>query len=260
MLMIGSINAYTKNIKLQTQWELKQRNGDYSGHKTLEEWLGDTQARDEPGGKGDDALRAIHQKLEAGSKLTPEERRYLQAKDPEAYAKLEANERDQKAFEQKLRQCRTKEEVERLKMTYLSSSLTVVKSVEHNSAIPLNKKLEICMHEKQRCDMLEESYRKFARSGGYGQLPTENEAAKAQKDEEKTKNPEKEEKPVPESAEKQEPDKAEKRRWEASQIHTDSPEQRKVKKARAKAAAAAYSSTAGCTDYANTPTQVDLKA
>ena len=29
----GSINAYTKNLKLQMQWELKQRQGDFSSHK-----------------------------------------------------------------------------------------------------------------------------------------------------------------------------------------------------------------------------------
>ena len=227
MLMIGSLNTYTKNLKLQSQWELKQRSGDYSGHKTLEEWLGDTQSEEKHDGS-DDALRAIHRKLEAGGKLTPDERRYLQVKDPEAYAKLEANEREQKAFEQKLRQCRTQEEAQRLRLTYLSSSLSVVKSVEHNPAIPQQKKLEIMMQEKQRCDMLDSSFQKFEKSGEYGSLPTEAEAAAAKKQEAEAKAPKKDDK-------------------------------KPVKKARARAAAAAYSGAA-YPDVSATASQVDVKA
>ncbi len=253
MLMIGSLNAYTKNLKMQSQWELKQRNGDYSSHKTLEDWLGGPETQEERA-KGDDALRSIHQKLEAGGKLTPEERRYLQAKDPEAFAKLEAAEREQKAFEQKLRQCRTKEEAQRLRMTYLNASLATVKSVEHNSAIPQQKKLEIMMREKQRCDKLDESFRKFSHSGEYGTLPTEGEAAKAHKEEAQAKEP-----PKPEKEQKREELPAAREEAEKPR-QADSPEQRKVKKARAKAAAAAYSGAAGCPDVSATASQVDLKA
>lgn len=263
MLMIGSLNTYTKNMKLQTQWELKQRNGDYSSHKTLEEWLGETQSKQqEEFGKGDDKLRDIHRKLDAGAKLTPEERRYLQAKDPEAYSKLEANEREQKAFEQKLRQCRTKEEAQRLRMTYLSSSLTIVKSVEHNSAIPQQKKLEIMMQEKRRCDMLEDSFQEFEKSGEYGSLPTETEESAAKKQEAEAKAPKKTEKDEqkPEKAEDKKPaGKKEKPQEAEAKVDVETPEQRKVKKARARAAAAAYSGSA-YPDVTATASLVDLKA
>ena len=256
MLMIGSLNLYTKNLKMQSQWELKQRNGDYSGHKSLEQWL-DAAQEEEDHGQKDDALRAIHQKLEAGGKLTPEERRYLQAKDPKAYAELEAMEREQKAFEQKLRQCRTKEEAQRLRMTYLNASLTTVKSVENNSAIPQQKKLEIMMREKQRCDKLDESFQKFVKTGEYEGLPTDGEATKAQKEENQAKQPQKPEK----TPERDEPaPKEEAQEPEKPSVQVETPEQRKVKKARAKAAAAAYAGAAGCPDVAATASQVDLKA
>lgn len=193
MLMIGSLNAYTKNLKMETQFQIKRQRGELNSHKTLEEWLGDAQPEEARESGGDKQLRSIHQKLEAGGKLTAEERRYLQAKDPEAYSKLEASEREQRAFEQKLRQCKTKEEAQRLKMTYLSSSLVKVKAVEHNSAIPQQKKLEIMMEEKQRCDRLEKSSREFVRRGDYEKLPTQAEEAKAEQDARKSEAPRREE-------------------------------------------------------------------
>lgn len=262
MMMIGSLNTYTKNLKMQSQWELKQRNGDYSGHKTLEEWLGETQSKQEEFGKGDDTLRDIHRKLDAGVKLTPEERRYLKAKDPETYSKLEANEREQKAFEQKLRQCRTKEEAQRLRLTYLSSSLTIVKSVEHNSAIPLQKKLEIMMHEKQRCDMLEDSFQEFEKSGEYGSLPTETEEAAAKKQEAEAKalkKAEKDEKKPEKTEDKKSAGEKEKPQETEEKVNVETPEQRKVKKARARAAAAAYSGSA-YPDVSATASQLNVKA
>ena len=242
--MIGSLNQYTKNLKMQTQFQLKQRSGDLLSHKTLEEWLGEDEAK-EVGGGGDDTLRTIHQKLFASQKLTPEERRYLEAKDPETYAGLVADEREQKAFEQKLKQCRTKEEAQRLKMTHLSASLTTVKSVEHNSAIPLQKKLEIMIREKQRCDRIEASVRVFVASGEYEKLPTEAEQAKAQEqakeNQAETSRPAQgeQEKAAREELTTKEPAPLS----HQEQTEATTPEQRKVKRAKAKAAAAVYQSS-----------------
>lgn len=190
--IMGSVNSYTKTMKLQTQWNLKQKNGDYSSHKkSLEEWLDTTQQalkKNQAGANQDDdegkkRLNNIMQKIYAGKKLTDKERRYLQAKNPQAYEKLRATEREQKAFEQKLRQCKTKEEVQRLKMNQIASSLSTVKSTINNPNIPQSKKLEICMQEKVRMDRMEQSTRAFVASGEYNRLPTEAEEAKARKEE-----------------------------------------------------------------------------
>ena len=246
VLMIGSLNTYTKNLKMQSQFQIKQANGDLTSHKTLEEWLGETSPAEEWGANhGDEQLRSIHQKLDAGAKLTPEERRYLQEKDPEAYAKLENIEREQKAFEKKLRQCRTKEEAQRLKVASLNSSLVTLRAVEHNSSIPLQKKLEIAMQEKRRCDRLEQSAREFVLRGEYDRLPTEAEQAKAERDVREK------EQARPLSPDRESPAKPDEEEREA--VHVESREERKVKRARAKAsrpageyreAAALYQTTA----------------
>lgn len=180
--MIGTINDYAKSWKLQTQWNLKQQQGDLTAHAdTLSDWLeGPSTDSDSPYGEhGDTKLRKIHQKLEAGGTLTQREREYLQAKDPEAYQELVKLEKEQEAYERALKRCRTKEDVQRLKLGRVAASLTTVNAVEHNPNIGIADKLEICMREKNRCDRAEESTREFIRTGAYHRLPTEAEQAKA---------------------------------------------------------------------------------
>lgn len=242
MMLMGSLNTYTKQLKLQTQFHLKQAKGELGSHKTLEQYLGE--AAEDAGEKNgsDDTLRSIHQKLDAGAKLTAQERRYLQSKDPEAYAKLEASEREQKAFEQKLRQCRTKEEAQRLKMTYLNTSLVVVKAVENNPNISQAKKLEIMTQEKRRCDKLEQSAREFVRRGDYERLPTEAEQAKAEKDAQTAQHPA--EQKEPETPDVREARKKGEEDQEKEAVHVESREERKVKRARAQARASAQKSAA----------------
>ena len=42
--IMGSVNTYTKTMKLQTQWNLKQQSGDYTSHKkSLDEWISTAQ-------------------------------------------------------------------------------------------------------------------------------------------------------------------------------------------------------------------------
>lgn len=146
---VGNLNHYIKNLKLQTQWILKQQTGSYDVRGgSLEEWLDSSPRQTQESGKisgehGDKTLRKIHQKLESGGKLTPEERDYLQQHDPEAYRELVNQEREQKAYEQALSRCKSQEEVEQLRMNKLNSSLARVRAVENNPNIPQNKKLEI---------------------------------------------------------------------------------------------------------------------
>lgn len=225
LFAIGSVNAYTKNLRLQTQWNLKKENGGAAGKgKSLSDWLQASQglkgnkaeqaaaaaiyadAAQRAREQGDDKLREIMNKVYAGGKLTRDEREYLRAKDPEAWQRLKSAEQEQKSYERELKRCRTKEEAQRLKMTRLNASLTTVKSVENNPHIPLEKKLEIAMQEKLKCDNIQESTRRFVEKGEYGRLPTQAEQAQAEQE-----RREAEEVKVPEtgSGQAQEPERAE---------------------------------------------------
>lgn len=243
--MMGSIGAYTKNLKLQTQFQMKQAKGELGTHKSLTDYL--SPAGDEEGHhKKDEKLGKIQNKILSGTKLTPEERRYLEAHDPEAFQKLRSAEQQQKDFEQKLKRCRTKEEAQRLKMTYINSSLVTIKGVEHNSAIPKEKKLEIFMQEKLKCERIEESAQEFVKRGDYERLPTQAEEHKAMKDAaeaEKAARPEppKIKEPAVSGGESgtEQPSKEEK-----PEIHVETREEKKVRRARSSPRRAEYARAA----------------
>lgn len=257
LLSIGNLSTYMKNVKLQTQWDLKQQTGNYAAKgKNLDEWLDSSlkqnaeaagvQAQvDAQRENGDDKLREIKQKMELGGKLTPEEREYLQAKDPQSYQELVQEERQQKAYEQALRRCRTQEEVQRLQTQQINASLMVVRSIENNPHISKAKKLEIAMGEKRKVDAVAESTQRFIASGEYAKLPTEAEQAQANQDREPVERPQEPEQTQEtgrkeEAVQGEEPaEKSQSPKEEKAAPQVETPEEQKVRRAKAKAAYAA---------------------
>lgn len=93
--MMGTIDTYTKTMKLQTQWDLKKQSGNVtSRQKSLDEWLQSDLSSTSDDENGDSQLKSIQAKLDSGKKLTAEEQAYLKAKDPQTYAELEASEQE----------------------------------------------------------------------------------------------------------------------------------------------------------------------
>ena len=187
--IMGRLSSQIKTMEMETRWYLKKQSGNYTDKsKSLDKWINSTQnavdTLQEVNSHGDDKLRAIHAKLFAGGTLTAKEREYLKIKDPKAYNDLVKEEAEQKAYEEKLRKCRTKEEVDRLKTNSINKSLSTVKSVENNPYISNSTKLEIAMHAKRSLDRINKSTMNFIQSGKYGRLPSENEET----DNEKTEN------------------------------------------------------------------------
>lgn len=181
---IGSINSYTKNLKLQTQWEIKKQSGDVTGHdKSLNEMLGATSSADaEKEHTNDDKLSEIMQKVYSGRKLNGEELKYLQAKSPELYEKVRDMEQEQKSYENELKNCKSKDDVQRVKMAHIGKSLATVKSVENNPNITMEKKLETAQLENARANGIQTRTERFIQSDEYKALPTAAEKAAEQQE------------------------------------------------------------------------------
>lgn len=183
--MIQSLNTYTKNTEMQMKWQQKKRNNDFTADGSTK--LNDPVARQaeeirKSQEDGSSKLSSqIRTKLAAGKKLTREEMDYLQKHDPQTYQKAKSIEEEQKSYEEELKRCRTKEDVQRVKMNHTAASLSVVNNVKNNPAIPEGAKLGIMWQELMKCKALEETMGKFIESGRYAQLPTEAEKAEAEK-------------------------------------------------------------------------------
>ena len=183
--VMQSIGMYTKNMEMQMKWKQKKANNDFTADGSTK--LSDPTARQaeeirEAQADGSSKLSAqIRTKLAAGKKLTREEIDYLQKNDPQTYQKARAIEEEQKSYEEELKRCRTKEDVQRVKMNHTAASLSTVNNVKNNPAIPEGAKLGIMWQELMKTRALEETMGEFVKSGRYAQLPTEAEKAEAEK-------------------------------------------------------------------------------
>lgn len=183
---IHSMNNYTKNMEMQMKWQKKKATGDFTadGSTKLDDPIR-KQAEEIRKSRQDGSAKLSAQidlKLKSGQKLTADEMDYLQKTDPQKYQKIKAMEAEQENYERELKKCKTKEEVQRVRMAHTATSLSAVNNIKNNPAIPEEKKLELIMQEHYKNQALETSTREFVESGRYAALPTETEKAKAEKD------------------------------------------------------------------------------
>lgn len=172
---IGSVNMYAKSLKLEASWQMKKDSGDYTAHiQSLDQWLGSSSiGGQETKEQTCKKVQSIQLKLYSGKKLSSQEMEYLRKNDPQAYEKAKSIAAERKAYEEKLKNCKTKEEVERAKLSSLSKSFAIVNAVESNPNIPKGKKMEIMLEELAKTKVIQEATRKFVESGAYAELPTE---------------------------------------------------------------------------------------
>ena len=107
---------------------------------------------------------------------------YLQKNDPQLYQKVKSIEAEQKNYENELKRCKTKEEVQRVRTNHAAASLSTVNNIKNNPNIPEGKKLELIWQEHMKNQALEEVTKEFVESGKYAKLPTEAEKAEAEKE------------------------------------------------------------------------------
>lgn len=186
-LMTQSLNAYTRNMEMQMKWQKKQDTSDFTADGSMKLDLDPTrrqaeQIRQSRADGSDSLAKQIDLKLNSGQKLTAEEMEYLRKNDPQAYQKVKSIETEQKNYEKELKKCKTKEEVERVKMAHTATSLSAVNSIMNNPVIPEEKKFELVMQEHRKNQAMQTTTQEFVESGQYAKLPTEAERQKAEKD------------------------------------------------------------------------------
>lgn len=200
MTMIGSLNTYTKTMKMQMKWKERQSSGDYTS-KGNSGQLGATEkllreqqeqaAEQLKQNTSSVSRQQIDAKMRSGKRLSAAEMEYLKENDPQTYQKAKQIEMEREAYERELKRCRTKEEVQRLKLSHAAASMATVKEVDTNPNIPEGQKLGLIMQELAKTNALSETERAFIQSGAYQALPSENERLKAEKELKKAEEAEK---------------------------------------------------------------------
>jgi len=165
LLMVGSASQYAKHAARKTQWDLKKRSGDLTGHKkSLGDYVNITKASSVlPQTDTDSKMSAIMTKAQAGKKLSYDEWEYLRVKNPVMYEKLREVEKEQAAYEEELKRCKTKDEARRLHLSKLGDILTAAKNGDESALVRLNR--------------LTQTMTEFTKSDEYREMPTEAEEA-----------------------------------------------------------------------------------
>ena len=168
---IGSINQYVKGVALKTQWNLKKKSGDVTRHiKGLDDFLSAGSSQFQTDEDADnEKLQKITNKVNVGAKLTEKEMEYLKGKNPQLYEKLRQIEKEQKAYEEALRHCKSKDEAQRLHMARMGEAMEAAKNGDGMAAYRMNR--------------MNESMTAFTKTGEYKKLPAETEQALERKEE-----------------------------------------------------------------------------
>jgi len=269
--MMGNVHTYAKQMHMEIKWLQKQDSGDLTAKIDLStgavvsedqpKSIVEAMTVDEPTEEERQAelkkKSDILQKIQMGKKLTEEELKFLKKSDPIIYQEYtmaeEARKYEEKAYKEALKQCKTQEDVQRLKRTTMGKRLTRVKEIENNPHIPEEKKALHIGMERRKAEDAKRITDEFVRKGEYDKLPSEAEVREGEKAEADEKRAEMgldengvpvedktEEVKPPEAAERTEQaessEKPEESKREKPEVDIETEAERKVRRARARAA------------------------
>gem|GEM_PF-7097574 len=121
--------------------------------------------------KENSKINGIANKVTNGEDLTPEEEQYLAAKNPGLFNSYKQAKLEQKAYEEKLKNCKTKDEVQRLKTNTVNgylAEMSAAKGTGSKGAIVATAKKALA-----KLKNIEKVEMEFIESGAYSSLPTE---------------------------------------------------------------------------------------
>lgn len=185
MLLSGSVQNAVKLEMLNNKWEQKKKSGNILSKEELnkrENWtpeqrmLNNYQEQLKEAKEGNKRSE-IYNKISSGQKLSPEEEQYLGSFDPKSLSEYRQTQAERKAYEEKLKNCKTKDDVQRLKQTSLGVEFSSLKKVLNDPYIPISEKLKKAQQALGKTRNFQEAEAEFVESGAYDELPTEAEQA-----------------------------------------------------------------------------------
>ena len=180
-MISGTIKSTVKLQMLDTKWQ--QKKNEINSNKPQTEMTAEertiAQFQEQIDKERESNSHAeAYNTLATGGKLPSEEISYLQEHDPEALAKYREAQAEQKAYENELKNCKTKDEVERVKMNRMGNFAAEAKKISNDPYIPLDKKLELMNQLNNEVCLINEAHLEFVKSNQYRDMPTDEELSK----------------------------------------------------------------------------------
>ena len=168
-MITGTINNAVKLQFQENKWQQKKK--DINTKKPVKEMTqeeiirADFQERLEKE-RESNSHADLYNKLKSGGKLTSEEISYLEQNDPEALRKYREDQAEQENYERELKNCKTKDEVERVKMNKLGHFAAQAKQIT-------NDPLELMNQLNDKLCRVNQAHMEFLVSRQYRDMPTE---------------------------------------------------------------------------------------
>lgn len=177
MLITGSIYNTVKLAQLDEKWQKKKENikGKKEEEITPEMKKLMQYQEDIKQIREGNQMSSIDTKLKSGATLTPDEIAYLKKKNPEAYQEYEEIKREKEAYKNQLKNCKTKEDVEKAKLSKMGNFMAEAKNISQNPHIPKAKKLKLMEKLLKKTMGVHKVHTEFTNSEVFRNLPTNEE-------------------------------------------------------------------------------------
>lgn len=183
MILSGTIASTVQLQMLNNKWMQKKESGNVLSKQELNErstWtseqfmIADFQDQLEHN-RETQKRQKIDNKIMSGGSLSPEEISYLEKNDPVALKKYRETKEEKESYKEKLRQCKTKEEVDRVKLQKLGELENSLSSVVNDPTIPKSAKLAKAQEILAKTNNIEAAHLEFVKSADYQSMPTDDE-------------------------------------------------------------------------------------
>ena len=183
MILSGTIASTVQLQMLNNKWMQKKESGNVLSKQELNErstWtseqfmIADFQDQLEHN-RETQKRQKIDNKIMSGGSLSPEEISYLEKNDPVALKKYRETKEEKESYKEKLRQCKTKEEVDRVKLQKLGELESSLSSVVNAPTIPKSAKLAKAQEILAKTNNIEAAHLEFVKSADYQSMPTDDE-------------------------------------------------------------------------------------
>ncbi|SFQ46789.1 hypothetical protein SAMN02910358_02291 [Lachnospiraceae bacterium XBB1006] len=125
---------------------------------------------------------SVYHKMMGGQRLSLSEEDTLRQRDLKVYMEYKADVEEEKAYEERLRQCKSKEEAQKMHMNKVHSNLNALRKIINDPCISKEKKVKEVQRIQGATSVSIRSFHEFADGDVYGKLPEEQEIRRLESD------------------------------------------------------------------------------
>lgn len=179
ILLSGTVRNSVKLAQLDSKWQQKKKENNIF-KKDIDPQMRQIEQYKEDLAKMRESnkMAEITAKMKSGESLTAEEIDYLKKNNPSAYQAYEEIRQEKENYEKQLKNCKTKDEVEKLKVQKLGQFAAEAKKIANDPCIPESKKVQLMGKILGKTMGVQKVHMAFVESAKYQALPTEEELAR----------------------------------------------------------------------------------